>query len=73
MRLITDNKTRRSKGIAYVEFTEVESVPLAMGLTGQRLLSVPILVQSSQVHNSTTPSKLNSVTTIPDLHGDGLV
>ena len=49
VRLITDNKTRRSKGIAYVEFVEVESVPLAMGLTGQKLLGVPILVQSAQV------------------------
>lgn len=49
MRLITDNKTRRSKGIAYVEFTEVESVALALGLSGERLLGVPILVQPSQV------------------------
>lgn len=40
-----DNKTRRSKGIAYVEFGDSESVPLALGLTGQRLLGVPILVQ----------------------------
>lgn len=28
VRIITDAKTRRSKGIAYVEFVEVESVPL---------------------------------------------
>lgn len=48
-RLITDNKTRRSKGIAYVEFEEIETVALALGLSGQKLLAVPILVQSSQV------------------------
>ena len=45
VRIITDNKTRRSKGICYVEFADVESVPLAMGLSGQRLLGVPIIVQ----------------------------
>lgn len=28
VRIITDTKTRRSKGIAYVEFVDVESVPL---------------------------------------------
>ena len=45
VRIITDNKTRRSKGIAYVEFADVDSVPLGMGLSGQRLLGVPIIVQ----------------------------
>ena len=28
VKLITDTKTRRSKGIAYVEFVDIESVPL---------------------------------------------
>ena len=28
VRLITDNKTRRSKGIAYIEFKDVDSVGL---------------------------------------------
>ncbi|KAA0183314.1 hypothetical protein HAZT_HAZT010925 [Hyalella azteca] len=45
VRIITDAKTRRSKGIAYVEFEDVESVPLALGLAGQKLLGVPIVVQ----------------------------
>ena len=52
VRIITDNKTRRSKGIAYIEFKDTESVPLALGLTGQRLLSVPILVQVSQAEKN---------------------
>lgn len=47
--MISDRNSRRSKGIAYIEFVEASSVPLAIGLTGQRLLGVPIIVQASQV------------------------
>lgn len=47
--MISDRNSRRSKGIAYIEFVEAASVPLAIGLTGQRLLGVPIIVQASQV------------------------
>ena len=49
MRIISDRNSRRSKGIAYVEFCEMHAVPLAIGLSGQRLLGVPIIVQASQV------------------------
>lgn len=49
VRIISDRNSRRSKGIAYIEFVESSSVPLAIGLTGQRLLGVPIIVQASQV------------------------
>ena len=49
VRMISDRNSRRSKGIAYIEFLEASSVPLAIGLTGQRLLGVPIIVQASQV------------------------
>lgn len=49
VRMISDRNSRRSKGIAYIEFVESSSVPLAIGLTGQRLLGVPIIVQASQV------------------------
>ncbi|XP_035829313.1 RNA-binding protein 39 isoform X2 [Aplysia californica] len=52
VRLITDNKTRRSKGISYVEFADPESVPLALALAGQKLLGVPILVQPSQAEKN---------------------
>uniref|UniRef100_A0A183IUK1 RNA-binding protein 39 n=1 Tax=Soboliphyme baturini TaxID=241478 RepID=A0A183IUK1_9BILA len=48
VRIITDSKTRRSKGIAYVEFWDLEAVPLALGLHGQRLLGAPIVVQPTQ-------------------------
>ncbi|XP_040062619.1 RNA-binding protein 39 isoform X1 [Ixodes scapularis] len=52
VRLIMDNKTRRSKGIAYVEFQDVESVPLAMGLNGQKLFGIPIVVQPTQAERN---------------------
>jgi len=52
VRLILDNKSHRSKGIAYVEFQEVDTVPLALGLSGQRLLGVPIIVQPSHAERN---------------------
>jgi len=48
VKLIQDKHSKRSKGIAYVEFKELQSVPLALGLNGQRLLGVPIVVQPTQ-------------------------
>lgn len=59
VRMISDRNSRRSKGIAYVEFVDVTSVPLAIGLSGQRLLGVPIIVQASQVANSLKISQSN--------------
>ena len=37
VKLIVCNKTRRFKGISYVEFKDLESVPLALGLSGEFL------------------------------------
>lgn len=53
--MISDRNSRRSKGIAYIEFVEATSVPLAIGLSGQRLLGVPIIVQASQVRRNYCP------------------
>ncbi|XP_046412568.1 RNA-binding protein 39 isoform X1 [Neodiprion virginianus] len=52
VRLITCNKTRRFKGIAYVEFKDPESVTLALGLSGQKLLGIPIVVQHTQAEKN---------------------
>ncbi|VEL36615.1 unnamed protein product [Protopolystoma xenopodis] len=60
VRLIMDNKTRRSKGIAYVEFREVESAQLALGLTGTRLLGVPIQIQQSHAEKNRLGNLVNS-------------
>ncbi|XP_069113663.1 RNA-binding protein 39-like isoform X2 [Argopecten irradians] len=59
VRLIMDNKTRRSKGISYVEFQDTESVPLAIGLTNQKLLGVPIIVQPSQAEKNRLANAAN--------------
>ena len=61
MRIITDNKTRRSKGIAYIEFGDPDSVPLALGLSGQRLLGVPIIVQPSQAEKNRLASMASAM------------
>merc|ERR1719322_142065 len=52
VKLIVCNKTRRFKGIAYVEFKDLESVPLALGLSGQKLCGVPVVVQPSQAEKN---------------------
>merc|ERR1711981_891888 len=43
-KLIMCNKTRR--------FKDIESVPLALGLNGQKLLGVPVIVQPSQAEKN---------------------
>ncbi|XP_017577427.1 RNA-binding protein 39b [Pygocentrus nattereri] len=59
VRIISDRYSRRSKGIAYVEFVESSSVPLAIGLTGQRVLGVPIIVQISQAEKNRAAAAMN--------------
>lgn len=52
VRLIMDNKTRRHKGISYIEFYDISSVPLALALTGQRVCGVPIIIQPTQAEKN---------------------
>ncbi|KAG2461289.1 RBM39 protein, partial [Polypterus senegalus] len=61
VRMISDRNSRRSKGIAYIEFVEASSVPLAIGLTGQRLLGVPIIVQASQAEKNRAAAMANNL------------
>ncbi|XP_053677311.1 RNA-binding protein 39 isoform X2 [Anopheles nili] len=57
VRLITCNKTKRFKGIAYIEFKDPESVSLALGLSGQKLLGIPISVQHTQAEKNRMASQ----------------
>ena len=41
------SKRQKNIGIAYIEFKFTQSVPLAIGLSGQPLNGVPIIVQQS--------------------------
>ncbi|KAL4278851.1 hypothetical protein GQ457_03G000230 [Hibiscus cannabinus] len=43
VRLIMDRNSRRSKGVGYVEFYDVMSVPMAIALSGQPLLGQPVM------------------------------
>ena len=47
-KIVMDKMSRRSKGVAYVEFYNEESVPKAIGMTGQKLFGIPIIVSASE-------------------------
>lgn len=51
---VNDRHSRRSKniGIAYIEFKYSQSVPLALGLSGQAVNGIPIMVQQSQAEKN---------------------
>ena len=61
VRLIMDNKTRRHKGIAYIEFYDISSVPLALALTGQRVCGVPIIIQPTQAEKNRMATTTSSI------------
>lgn len=65
-KLICCNRNR-FKGIAYVEFKRPESVTLALGLTGQKLLGAPIIVQLTQAEKNRLSNPLFNFT--PKLTG----
>eukprot|EP00049_Salpingoeca_infusionum_P027054 m.30019 g.30019 ORF g.30019 m.30019 type:complete len:558 (-) comp9230_c0_seq2:1138-2811(-) len=51
-KMIKDRKTGISKGVAYAEFIDVQTVPKALSLTGQRLLGAPIVILVSQAEKN---------------------
>lgn len=69
VRLIMDNKTRKHKGIAYIEFRESSSVAQALQLNGQKLYGYPITIQPTNAEKNkssipaTGPSNSYSTTT----------
>lgn len=52
VRIISDRNSRRSKGIAYIEFTDKSAVPLAINLSGNKLLGAPIMVMPTQAEKN---------------------
>eukprot|EP00039_Didymoeca_costata_P032996 m.40239 g.40239 ORF g.40239 m.40239 type:complete len:504 (-) comp9640_c1_seq1:303-1814(-) len=47
-KLIADRNSRRSKGIAYVEFYDPESVPKALAMNGIKLGPAPLIIMMTQ-------------------------
>jgi RNA-binding protein 39 len=50
--IVKDRVSGRSKGVGYVEFKDEESVAKALELTGQRLASIPIIVQLTEAEKN---------------------
>jgi len=77
-RVILDRVSRRSKGVAYVEFFELDDVRKAINLTGTRLLGIPIIVQYTEAERNrqagmSQPANVPEHITIPpgsDARGD---
>jgi len=57
VKLIKDER-HKTQGLAYIEFKHVQSVPLAMGLTGQRVLGRAIVVHHAQADKNRHSEKL---------------
>ncbi|XP_074556243.1 uncharacterized protein LOC141812096 [Curcuma longa] len=60
VRLIMDRNSRRSKGVGYIEFYDVMSVPLAIALSGQLLLGQPVMVKPSEAEKNLVQSTATS-------------
>jgi len=59
-KVITDRISRRSKGVGYVEFVDIESVPKALALTGTVLLGIPVFVQLTESEKNRRAAAANS-------------
>lgn len=75
VRLITDSKTRRHKGIAYIEFEDASSAAKAFSLDGQKFFGAPMVIQSAQMDrnrgvsgnwHSSTSQIINHPTSYPN-------
>ncbi|XVF61806.1 hypothetical protein PTKIN_Ptkin08bG0160400 [Pterospermum kingtungense] len=60
VRLIMDRNSRRSKGVGYIEFYDVMSVPMAIALSGQLLLGQPVMVKPSEAEKNLVQSNTSA-------------
>ena len=51
-RIVLDKYTRKSKGVAYVEFFEEETVRVALKLSGKKILGVPVIVELTETEKN---------------------
>ncbi|KAJ1990332.1 splicing factor [Coemansia sp. RSA 1358] len=63
--IVSEKGSRRSRGVAYVEFYSIDAAIKAVGLSGERLLGVPIIVQPSEAQK-------NRQSTVKQYSSDGM-
>ncbi|KAL8478859.1 hypothetical protein ACS0TY_030661 [Phlomoides rotata] len=56
VKLIMDRNSRRSKGVGYIEFYDVMSVPMAIALSGHLFLGQPVMVKPSEAEKNLVQS-----------------
>ncbi|KAI4350258.1 hypothetical protein L6164_004731 [Bauhinia variegata] len=69
VRLIMDRNSRRSKGVGYIEFYDVMSVPMAIALSGQPLRGQPVMVKPSEAEKNLVQSTTAVITGSTGLTG----
>ncbi|KAH8120166.1 hypothetical protein DFH11DRAFT_1685551 [Phellopilus nigrolimitatus] len=70
-RIVTDRLSRRSKGIAYVEFRSIELVDRAIALTGTIVMGLPIMIQHTEAERNKTHAGDGSINLPPGATGHG--
>ncbi|KAL5495414.1 RSD1 [Sanghuangporus weigelae] len=70
-RIVTDRLSRRSKGIAYVEFRSIELVEQAIALSGTIVMGLPIMIQHTEAERNKTHAGDGSINLPPGASGRG--
>ncbi|KAL7089861.1 hypothetical protein ACP275_12G003500 [Erythranthe tilingii] len=60
VKLIMDRNSRRSKGVGYIEFYDVMSVPMAIALSGHLFLGQPVMVKPSEAEKNLVQSNTSA-------------
>lgn len=68
-RIVTDRLSRRSKGIAYVEFRSLDLVEKAIALTGTIVMGLPIMIQHTEAERNKTHAGDGSLHLPPGVSG----
>ncbi|CAF9923883.1 RNA-binding protein 39 [Imshaugia aleurites] len=64
--IVKDRVSGRSKGVGYVEFKQEDSVALAIQLTGQKLLGIPIIAQLTEAEKNRQARNPEAISSNPN-------
>lgn len=64
--IVKDKNSGRSKGVAYIEFRDQESVLKAIDMTGERLLGIPVIVQHTEAEKNRLALESATATALAD-------